>query len=160
MSALQRGFTTLADAVLEEMDTVRAEAQRWQSERDGWAASMEALNSEVRSKLAEADARIAIADATRAEVASLRETLRSHVEARITICQEGLQQLGATVEACRAESGSAARAATAAEEYAGGFAAAQAQLQACNPRGGPCPCLERLRPRSARCAAGIAQQHG
>jgi hypothetical protein len=46
MAALQRGFTTLADAVLDELDTVRAEAAQYKRERDGWALAVQQMKRE------------------------------------------------------------------------------------------------------------------
>ena len=46
MAALQRGFTTLADAVLDELDTVRAEAAEYKRERDGWALAVQQMRRE------------------------------------------------------------------------------------------------------------------
>lgn len=46
MAALQRGFTTLADAVLDELDTVRAEAAQYKRERDDWALAMQQMKRE------------------------------------------------------------------------------------------------------------------
>ena len=51
---------------------------------------------QVRAKVAEADARIAVADSSRAEVAALREQMRTHVEARIANCQTGTFSYGRT----------------------------------------------------------------
>ncbi|KAK3278185.1 hypothetical protein CYMTET_13863 [Cymbomonas tetramitiformis] len=53
VGALQRGFTTLADAVLEELESVREESARWQEERQAWSGKMKRLGNEVRSKLSD-----------------------------------------------------------------------------------------------------------
>jgi len=56
VQALQKGFSMLADAVLDELETVREESAKWQTEREGWKSSMERLQDSVESKLKEFDA--------------------------------------------------------------------------------------------------------
>lgn len=45
----------LADAVLDELDTVRQESQKWQMERDSWKSTMSQLKESVETKLDEFD---------------------------------------------------------------------------------------------------------
>ena len=44
VAGLQKAFTTLADSVIEELDTVREEQRQWAEERDTWAASMNKMH--------------------------------------------------------------------------------------------------------------------
>lgn len=68
VGALQRGFTTLADAVLEELESVREESTRWQEERQAWSGKMKRLGNEVRSKLADFNAAAGQSQQLRVEV--------------------------------------------------------------------------------------------
>lgn len=45
----------LADAVLDELETVREESRKWQTERDGWMSTMTQLRDSVEAKLEEFD---------------------------------------------------------------------------------------------------------
>lgn len=78
VAALQRGFTTLADAVLEELDAVRDESVRWQDEREAWAASMKELAGETRRKLQELDRWQAESVAVKADQLAARNDLELH----------------------------------------------------------------------------------
>eukprot|EP00873_Tetraselmis_striata_P007035 jgi/Tetstr1/427299/TSEL_017468.t1 len=55
VKALQKGFSMLADAVLDELETVREESRKWQTERDGWMSTMTQLRDSVEAKLEEFD---------------------------------------------------------------------------------------------------------
>jgi hypothetical protein len=52
VKALQKGFSMLSDAVIEELDSMRQEGRRWQEERSNWAATIQQLSG----KLAAVDA--------------------------------------------------------------------------------------------------------
>ena len=98
VAALQRGFTILSDAVLEELDAVRDESARWASEREGWASRMAALESDVLRRVSdterwrnEVETRVAQAcadannakqhaDATRNHLADVEGTTKALVE--------------------------------------------------------------------------------
>lgn len=83
VSALQRGFSGLADAVLEELDALHAREAVWQRER----ASMAGLAAEVRRKLSGA--------ISPAEAADLRDRC-AQLEVRLAAAT-------ATAESARAE---------------------------------------------------------
>jgi len=57
VAALQRGFSSLADAVLEELEAVRDESMRWPEERTSWVNAMERLRDDMDTKLQRMEAR-------------------------------------------------------------------------------------------------------
>ena len=94
MAALQRGFSGLADAVLEELDALHAREAAWQRER----ASVAGLAAEVRRKLSGA--------LSPAEAADLRDRC-AQLELRLSAATATAE--GARAEARRACDAQAAR---------------------------------------------------
>jgi len=74
VKALQKGFTTLADAVLEDLDSVREESQKHLEERDNWQRSFNQLAAEVRGRCADLESQQGQLRAalSHADVAALR----------------------------------------------------------------------------------------
>jgi len=57
VAALQRGFASLAYAVLEELEAVRDESQRWPDERSSWVNAMAKLKEDMQKKVDHMEAR-------------------------------------------------------------------------------------------------------
>lgn len=51
VASLQRGFNSLADAVIEELEAVREESGNWPRERSKWIDAMKLLRDEMQEKL-------------------------------------------------------------------------------------------------------------
>jgi hypothetical protein len=93
VTALQRAFTTLADAVIEELDTVRDDQVQWRQEKEEWVHKMTSIERDVERRVAAVDSWREENDALRGELLAFKteqagvnssqvnvETMRDHLE--------------------------------------------------------------------------------